>query len=89
MATIRFTGNLKRHIDCPSEQVAGNTLSDALQDYFSRYPKVKSYVLDDLGTVRKHMLIMIDGNNIQDRKHLSDAVSPTSTIDVFQALSGG
>ena len=89
MTTIRFTGNLKRHVDCPSDTVAGDTLAEALSDYFSRHPAVKSYILDDQDVVRKHMLIMIDGVNIQDRTSLSDHVKTSTTIDVFQALSGG
>jgi hypothetical protein len=40
-------------------------------------------------TVREHMAIFVDGAMIRDRARLSDAVRETSTIYVFQALSGG
>jgi hypothetical protein len=35
------------------------------------------------------MTIFVDGQMIRDRVQLADAVSETSTIHVFQALSGG
>jgi hypothetical protein len=35
------------------------------------------------------MAIFVDGQMIRDRTRLADAVTDTSTIYVFQALSGG
>jgi sulfur carrier protein ThiS len=46
-------------------------------------------VLDELGRIRQHMLVFIDGEMVLDREHLTDAVQANSTIDVIQALSGG
>jgi molybdopterin synthase sulfur carrier subunit len=46
-------------------------------------------VLDDQAALRRHMTIFVDGRMIRDRTRLADAVTDTSTIYVFQALSGG
>jgi hypothetical protein len=46
-------------------------------------------VLDDQSGLRKHMAIFVDGQTIRDRARLADGVSESSTIYVFQALSGG
>jgi molybdopterin synthase sulfur carrier subunit len=89
MATIEFTPNLRRHVDCPTEALEANTLAEGLDDYFSRWPDVRGYILDDQGGVRHHVKIMIDGRNIKDRHKLSDRLGPASRIHVFQALSGG
>ena len=89
MPTIEFTPNLRRHVDCPTEVLEAGTLAACLEDYFSRWPGVRGFVLDDQGSVRYHVKIMIDGRNIRDRKKLSDALDPSSQIHVFQALSGG
>jgi hypothetical protein len=35
------------------------------------------------------MIVFVDGQTIRDRAGLTDAVAETSTIYVFQALSGG
>ena len=89
MATIEFTANLRRHVDCPTETLTAPTLADALNDYFARWPGVRGYILDDQGGVRHHVKILIDGRNINDRQRLSDRIEPSSKIHVFQALSGG
>ncbi|TWU00285.1 hypothetical protein Pla108_12340 [Botrimarina colliarenosi] len=51
--------------------------------------KLKSYVLDEQGRLRRHVAVFVDGRLITDRLGLSDAVTPTSEVFVMQALSGG
>jgi hypothetical protein len=89
VASIEFTPNLRRHVDCPPAELAAGTLEEFLAQYFSRWPEVRGYVLDDQGSVRHHVKIMVDGCNIRDREALTDRLAPTSRIHVFQALSGG
>lgn len=89
MPTVRFTQNIQRHVPCPSREVQGRTVRDALEHYFAENPRAKDYVLDDQGRLRRHMAAFIDGRQVQDRDHLSDAVPPEAVIDLVQALSGG
>lgn len=89
MATVNFTQNLKRHIECPSLSANGETLHEVLADVFRENPKLGHYVLDDQGQLRKHMTISIDGKLIGDRLTLSDKVSSDAKIYIMQALSGG
>jgi sulfur-carrier protein len=62
---------------------------ELLFEAFLHYPKMQSYVLDDQGRVRRHVVIFLDGMAIEDRQSQSDPVSPHSEIYVMQALSGG
>jgi molybdopterin synthase sulfur carrier subunit len=89
MATVRFTKNIQRHVACPTRDVSGDTLRAVLDGYFRDNEKARGYVLDDQGRLRHHMAAFIDGQQIDDREHLSDAVQPGSVVDVVQALSGG
>ena len=89
MPSIEFTPNLTRHVKCPPAELAAGTVDEFLVQYFSRWPDVRGYVLDDQGAVRHHVKIMVDGRNIRDRDRLSDPLAPSSRIHVFQALSGG
>ena len=89
MPTVRFTRNIQRHVACPTRDVAGDTLRDVLNEYFQMNEQARGYVLDDQGRLRQHMVIFIDGNQVQDRDELSDRVGPDAVIDVVQALSGG
>jgi hypothetical protein len=89
MPTVRFTDNIQRHVSCPTREVEGSTVRDALDRYFSANERARGYALDDQGRLRPHMAVFIDGRQVQDRDHLTDAVAGDATIDVVQALSGG
>jgi molybdopterin synthase sulfur carrier subunit len=86
---IDFTPHLRRHVDCPRETVPGNTVRDALEAYFAAHPLARSYVLDEQGTVRKHVVLFVDGVMLRDRERQADAVGAETEIFVMQALSGG
>jgi molybdopterin synthase sulfur carrier subunit len=89
MAKVIFTPNIQRHIVCPEAEAPGCTVREVLENVFTGNPQARSYVLDDQAGLRKHMTLFVDGRMIQDRARLADAVNGSSTIYVFQALSGG
>jgi molybdopterin synthase sulfur carrier subunit len=90
MPTVKFTKALKRFFpalaDTPS---TGSSLADVLHEIDSHYPGICSYLLDEQGSLRKHVNIFIDGNMITDRNTLKDAFMENSEIYIIQALSGG
>jgi len=89
VATVVFTPNLKRHVECPTETVDGATVRAVLDAVFAQNPRLRGYVVDEQGALRRHMSVFVDGQQIADRDHLSDPVRPASEIYVMQALSGG
>jgi sulfur-carrier protein len=89
VARVTFTQNLERHVDCPVCEVDGHTVKEALNAVFARYPRLRGYVLDDQGAVRKHMAVFMDGAQIRDRAAQSDPITDSTELYVFQALSGG
>ncbi len=89
MATVSFTPNLERHVECPAREVPAGSLRAVLDAVFAQNPRLRGYVLDDQGALRRHMMVFVDGQQIQDRERLSDAVGPASEVYVMQALSGG
>lgn len=89
MAQLAFTPNLSRQVPCPDADILAPTVAQLLDQYFSRHPAVRGYVLDDQGAVRKHIMVLVDGLNLRDRVRLSDTLTPASEVFVFQALSGG
>ena len=89
MARVVFTANLQRHVPCPPISVEAATVAEALARVFESVPRLRGYVVDERGSLRKHMSIFVDGELVKDRAHLSDPVSPASEVYVMQALSGG
>ncbi|HEV3167595.1 MAG TPA: MoaD/ThiS family protein [Isosphaeraceae bacterium] len=89
MARVTFTQNIQRHVACPPAKAAGQTVRDVLEAVFAANGQARGYVLDDQGSLRKHMNIFINGEQIKDRDRLSDPVPEDADVYVFQALSGG
>lgn len=89
MARVHFTKNLRRHVDCPEIEAGGATVREVLDAVFAENPRVRGYVLDDQGALRKHMAIFVDGEQVADRAGLSDVAAADCEIYIMQALSGG
>jgi hypothetical protein len=89
MPTITFTPNIQRHVSCPPATVDGVTMGQALDAVFQANPRARAYVLDEQGAVRPHMVVFVNGRQVQDRRQLSDPVPANGEIYVAQALSGG
>lgn len=53
MARVAFTANLQRHLSCPDRTVPGSSLRAVMEALFSIEPKLRSYILDDQGRVRR------------------------------------
>ncbi len=89
MVHISFAHSIQRHVECPPLTVEGDTLRDVLEAAFKGNDKLRGYVLDDQGSLRKHLAVFVDGQQITDPFQLSDAVPPAATIHEIQALSAG
>lgn len=86
MARVVFTSHLQRFVVCPEHDVEGATVAAALRPVFEGNPRLRDYVLDEQGALRKHVILFVDGRRTRE---LNDAISPDSEIHVLQALSGG
>ncbi len=89
MAVVTFTQNLRRHLEAPPAEVAARTVREALDRVFETNPRLRGYVLDDQGRLRKHVVVFVDGEMIADRAGMGDAIGGGAEIFVMQALSGG
>lgn len=89
MPRVVFTPNLQRHVACPPVDVPGTTVREVLERAFAANPAARGYVLDDQGELRHHMVVFVNGQQVEDRSGLSDAVPDGGEVYVMQALSGG
>lgn len=89
MPRVVFTKNLQRHVPCPPASVDGTTVAEALEAVFVAHERLRGYVVDERGALRKHMAVFVDGQQLVDRTGLSDPVEVDGEIYVMQALSGG
>lgn len=89
MPSVVFTTAMQRHVACPADRVEGTTVRAVLDGYFARHAGVRTYVLDEQGALRQHVVVFVDGVQVRSREGLDDAVSPGAEVYVMQALSGG
>ena len=89
MATIAFTAHLAAIGPVEPAAYAGATLAEVLDAVGADYPRLKSYVLDDQGRLRKHITVFVDGVMRARSEVLALPLTEASDVYVFQALSGG
>jgi molybdopterin converting factor small subunit len=84
----------------PLRELAGNrgevrlggeaaSVSDALSLLWRECPGVRDRVLTELGEVRQHVNVFVDGESIRDTGGLTTRVHDGSEIYILPALSGG
>lgn len=66
-------------------EVAGSTVGDALDDLVRTHPRLRTWVLDDQGQIRRHVNVFVDGL----RADRAVALGPSSELNIIQAISGG
>ena len=89
MPRVSFTPQLQRFLDAPTATVDAATVRDALEAVFASNPRLKSYIVDEHGHVRKHVSVFVGDQPLVDRVGLTDTVGSDTEIFVLQALSGG
>ena len=89
MAHLSFTTNLQRHLRCEAQEHPGASVAEVLEAAFAQDPRMRGYLLEDDGGLRKHMNIFLNGQQIRDRRRLSDPVCDRDELYIMQALSGG
>jgi hypothetical protein len=89
MAEVYFTSWLRELLPSGAISAPGATVGDALAEVFAREPQVRSYVLDDRGSLRKHVCVFADGMRLSNASALDHPIRPDAKLYVMQALSGG
>lgn len=90
MATVHFTPHLKRYFpELRSCEIESASVAELVRALELRHAGLASYLVDDRGRLRQHVVIYVDKVAVFDRATLSDALRSNSVVHVFQALSGG
>ena len=89
MAKVELTKHLQRFCGAADATAPGTTVREVLDAYFDAQPQVRSFVVDEHGAIRRHVVVFLNGQQLVDREGLGEAVADDDTIHVMQALSGG
>lgn len=66
-------------------EVEGPTVRDALDDLFGREPGLRGHLIDEGGSLRRHVSVFVDGS----QAGLDSRVGDGASIRVLHAVSGG
>jgi len=89
MAKLIFTQQIARYTAAPEIETDAPTLRAGLEAAFSANPRLRGYLLDEQGHLRRHVVAFIDGQRVRDRRSLDDPLAADSIVHVLQALTGG
>lgn len=89
MPRLALTPNLLSLVPAPPDRVDGSSVKETLESAFQLNPRLRGYLFEDDGTLRKHIALIVNGAPIQDRESLSDPLGEDDELFVMQALSGG
>jgi molybdopterin converting factor small subunit len=86
MATVCVTGPL-RHLagDRSEHDVDAGNVAEVLHGLEARYPRIEGWILDERGLIRRHILVFVNGERVNER----DEIGPTDRVEVLPAISGG
>lgn len=68
---------------------AGETLEEALQELLRRYPLLGPHLYGEDGTLREHVNIFWNDQNIRWLADTAAPLNPGDSITILQAVSGG
>ena len=88
MPRVRFTQHLKRFFPTLDELMLGaGTLAEVIAELDRHHPGIAGYLIDESGTIRKHVNIFVGKELLRDRIAPGDAVEEADDIFIMQALS--
>lgn len=91
MPAVKFTTHLEKFFPGVTKGVSveARTVAEVVSVLDQRFPGLAAYLVDEQGALRKHVNIFVDDTLIEDRQNLSDSLSDSNRVYIFQALSGG
>lgn len=90
MAQVQFTDHLKRFFpELREMSVEASTVAELVKQLDLRHKGLADYIVDERGSLRKHVNIFVGSEMVRDRATLSDPLVPDAKVFILQALSGG
>ena len=85
MAVVMLRAPLKDRADGQGPlDLPGDSLGEVLGELEGGYPQLTGWVLDEQGTIRRHVNVFLNGERVR-----SDAACRRRRVQVLPAISGG
>jgi len=88
--TVQVPGPLRDCCAGASElALSATSVRAVLEEIERRHPALHRSICDETGTVRRHVNLFVNTNNIRDRNGLDTPLAPGDTVTILPAVSGG
>ena len=90
MATIRIPTQLRRYCGGLAElRFASADVRTALGEMEKRHPALYRCICDEAGSVRRHVNVFVNQDNIRDRDGPDTPLAEKDVVMILPAVSGG
>jgi sulfur-carrier protein len=90
MPTVRMPPILRQAVGGAREVDAdGASVREVLDDLTTRFPAVKSHLLDEGGDLNRFVNVYVNNEDVRLGEGLDTAVTADSTVIVLPAMAGG
>ena len=88
--TIHVFGQLREYCAGQSQlSVSAETVRAALEELERSQPALYRNLCDETGTVRKHLNVFVNSDNVRDLDGVDTTLSPGDVVTILPAVSGG
>jgi adenylyltransferase/sulfurtransferase len=87
---IHVPGPLREYCKGASELfVSASNVRAALEELERSHPNLYRNICDETGSVRRHMNVFVNSDNVRDREGLDTVLTPGDVVTILPAVSGG
>jgi sulfur-carrier protein len=88
--TLHVPGPLREYCGGASElSISAHTVRAALEDLERSQPALYRNVCDETGTVRRHLNVFVNSDNVRDLAGVDTTLTPGDVVTILPAVSGG
>ena len=88
--TIHVPGPLRAYCAGAARiSISANTVRAALRDLEQRQSALYRNVCDETGTVRRHLNVFVNSDNVRDLNGVDTMLTPGDVVTILPAVSGG
>jgi molybdopterin synthase sulfur carrier subunit len=88
--TIHVPGSLRAYCAGAAQiSISANTVRAALRDLEQRQSALYRNVCDETGTVRRHLNVFVNSDNVRDLNGVDTTLTPGDVVTILPAVSGG
>ncbi len=88
MPDVKLYAGLRKAAGIKEVQLDGSRLEDVLLALVDQYPDLRQILYDE-GCLRPHIIINVNGNNVNQEQRPDLVLAPDDQIAIFPPIAGG